>query len=165
MARSSLAARVRSGGGVVAGAGAGRGPARAGLAPVPAAATAARPESLHVTVVYPAPTDVLQSRDSAFLFGAVRGSRGPVQLGVNGQAVPVLPGGGWIAWVPLPDDTVTPFLLAATSGPDSSRTLFTAHIAPRFHPPSGRAAWIDTTSFAPVGSLALPAGQGNLPNL
>src|SRR6266566_4409856 len=119
-------------------------------------------ESLHVTVAYPAPTDVLESHDSAFLFGAVRGARGPVHLGINGQSVPVLPDGGWIAWVPLPDDTVAPFLLAATAGPDSSRTVVTAHIAPRFHPPPGRAAWIDTTSFMPVGTLGLPAGEGVL---
>ena len=135
---------------------------RAGRAPVPAAAGAAPSESLRVTVVYPAPTDVLESHDSAFLFGAVRGARGPVHLGINGQSVPVLPDGGWIAWVPLPDDTVAPFLVAATAGPDSSRTVVTAHIAPRFHPPPGRAAWIDTTSFMPVGTLALPAGEGVL---
>jgi len=153
---------VRSVGVVLASVVAGCAVARAGLAPVPAVPTAARPESLRVTVVYPAPTDVLQSHDSAFLFGAVRGARGPVALGVNGQAVPVQPDGGWIAWVPLPDDSVAPFLLAATAGPDSSRTIFTARIAPRFHPPPGRAAWIDTTSFAPVGSLALPAGEGIL---
>src|SRR5207244_12966247 len=65
-------------------------------------------------------------------------------------------------WVPLPDDTVAPFLLAATAGPDSSRTVVTAHIAPRFRPPPGRAAWIDTTSFTPVGAPALPAGEGIL---
>jgi len=135
---------------------------RAGSAPVPAAAGAAPSESLHVTVAYPAPTDVLEAHDSAFLFGAVRGARGPVHLGINGQSVPVLPDGGWIAWVPLPDDTVAPFLLAATAGPDSSRTVVTAHIAPRFHPPPGRAAWIDTTSFMPVGTLGLPAGEGVL---
>ena len=135
---------------------------RAGSAPVPAAPAPPRAESLHVSVVYPAPTDVVQSHDSAFLFGVVRGARGAVRLGVDGQSVPVLPGGGWIAWVPLPDDTVATFLLAATAGPDSSRTVFTAHIAPRFHPPPGRAAWIDTTSFAPTGALALPAGEGIL---
>ena len=135
---------------------------RAGSAPVPAAAPAAPSESLHVTVAYPAPTDVLQSHDSAFLFGAVRGARGPVHLGINGQTVPVLPDGGWIAWLPLPDDTVAPFLLAATAGPDSSRTVATARIAPRFRPPPGRAAWIDTTSFMPTGTLALPAGEGVL---
>ena len=135
---------------------------RAGIAPVAAAPAATRPESLHVTVVYPAPTDVVESHDSAFLFGAVRGARGPVHLDVNGQAVPVLPDGGWIAWVPLPDDTVAPFLFTATAGPDSSRMVVTAHITPRFHPPPGRAAWIDTTSFSPTGALALPAGEGIL---
>src|SRR5438094_560468 len=160
--RCYLVAPVRSVGVVLASVVAGCAVARAGLAPVPAAPTAARPESLRVTVVYPAPTDVLQSHDSAFLFGAVRGGRGPVALGVNGQAVPVQPDGGWIAWVPLPDDSVAPCLLAATAGPDSSRTIFTARIAPRFHPPPSRAAWIDTTSYAPVGSLALPAGEGIL---
>src|SRR5213079_1962254 len=67
-----------------------------------------------------------------------------------------------IAWLPLPDDTVAPFLLAATAGPDSSRTVVTARIAPRFRPPPGRAAWIDTTSFMPMGTLALPAGEGVL---
>lgn len=105
---------------------------------------------------------MLQSHDSAFLFGAVRGARGPVHLGINGQPVPVLPDGGWIVWVPLPDDTVASFLVAVTAGPDSSRTVVTAHIAPRFRPPPGRAAWIDTTSFTPAGTLALPAGEGIL---
>ncbi|HEY6157237.1 MAG TPA: N-acetylmuramoyl-L-alanine amidase [Gemmatimonadales bacterium] len=153
---------MRSVGVVLASVVAGCAVSRAGRAPVPAAAGAAPSESLRVTVVYPAPTDVLESHDSAFLFGAVRGARGPVHLGINGQSVPVLPDGGWIAWVPLPDDTVAPFLVAATAGPDSSRTVVTAHIAPRFHPPPGRAAWIDTTSFMPVGTLALPAGEGVL---
>ncbi|PYP52382.1 MAG: hypothetical protein DMD45_04845 [Gemmatimonadetes bacterium] len=153
---------MRSVGVVLASVVAGCAVSRAGSAPVPAAPAPPRAESLHVSVVYPAPTDVVQSHDSAFLFGAVRGARGAVRLGVDGQSVPVLPGGGWIAWVPLPDDTVATFLLAATAGPDSSRTVFTAHIAPRFHPPPGRAAWIDTTSFAPTGALALPAGEGIL---
>src|SRR5216117_1730313 len=117
-------------------------------------------ESFRIAVVYPAATDVIQSHDSAFLFGAVRGARGPVHLGINGQSVPVLPDGGWIAWLPLPDDTVAPFLLAATAGPDSSRTVVTARIALRFRPPPGRAAWIDTTSFMPMGTLALPLEEG-----
>lgn len=138
--------------------------ARPGATPVPAGAAAtpgaAPHESLHVAVVYPAATDIIQSHDSAFLFGAVRGAHAPVRLGINGQSVPVLANGAWIAWLPLPDDTVAQFLLAATAGPDSSRTIFTARIASRFRPPAGRAAWIDTTSFAPSGSLALPAGEG-----
>src|SRR5216110_2410999 len=118
-------------------------------------------ESFRIAVVYPAATDVIQSHDSAFLFGAVRGARGPVHLGINGQSIPVLPDGGWIAWLPLPDDTVAPFLFAATGGgPDSSRFLYTARIAPQFRPPPGRTVWIDTTSFTPAGTLALPREEG-----
>jgi N-acetylmuramoyl-L-alanine amidase len=137
---------------------------RTGTAPIPAGAPpapgAAQRDSLRIDVVYPAATDVLQAHDSAFLFGAVRGATGPVHLGINGRSVPVLANGAWIAWLPLPEDTVARFLLAATAGADSSRTLFTARVAPQFRPPPGRAAWIDTTSFLPAGSLALPVGEG-----
>src|SRR5207249_8603279 len=129
-----------------------------GAAPSPAAPGR---DSFHITVVYPAVTDIIQSHDSVFLLGSVRGGTGgPVHLGINGQSVPVLPNGAWIAWLPLPDDTVAQFLFAATAGPDSSRFVFTARIAPQFRPPAGRAAWIDTTSFTPAGSLALPLGEG-----
>ena len=128
-------------------------------APLPAPIAPVR-DSLRIAVVYPAVTDVIQSHDSAFLFGAVRGGRGAVRLGINGQSVPVLANGAWIAWLPLPDDTVAQFHIAATDGADSSRTVFTARVAPQFRPPAGRAAWIDTTSFTPAGSLALPLEEG-----
>jgi len=139
---------------------------RSGTAPVsggalPSPAAPAR-DTLHIAVVYPAVTDVIQSHDSVFLFGAVRGGgRAPVHLGINGQSVPVLPNGAWIAWLPLPDDTVAHFVIAATGGgPDSSHFVYTARIAPQFRPPPGRAVWIDTTSFTPAGTLALPLGDG-----
>ena len=127
---------------------------RSGAPPAPARA------ALHISVVYPDSADVIQSRDSAFFFGAIRGGSGPASLTVDGQPVAVLANGAWIAWVPLPDDTVAPFRLVARAGPDSTATIFPARLAPRFHPPPGRAAWIDTTSFEPAGSLALPGGEG-----
>src|SRR5207244_8810957 len=141
------------------------GPApRSGTAPVSGGAlpapTAPVRDSVRIAVVYPAVTDVIQSHDSAFLFGAVRGARGAVHLGVNGQSVPVLANGAWIAWLPLPDDTVVHYLIAATAGPDSSRFVYTARIAPQFRPPPGRPVWIDTTSSTPAGSPALPRGEG-----
>src|SRR2546430_4419602 len=128
-------------------------------APLPAPIAPVR-DSLRIAVVYPAVTDVIQSHDSAFLFGAVQGARGPVRLGITGQAVPVLANGAWIAWLPLPDDTVAHFLIAAAAGPDSSRFVYTARVAPQFRPPPGRAVWIDTTSFTPAGRLALPREDG-----
>ena len=139
---------------------------RSGTAPVaagarPSPAVPAR-DSLQIAVVYPAVTDVIQSHDSAFLFGAVRGGGGaPVHLDINGQSVPVLSNGAWIAWLPLPDDTVAHFVMAATrSASDSSRLVYTARVAPQFRPPPGRAVWIDTTSFAPAGTVELPLAEG-----
>jgi N-acetylmuramoyl-L-alanine amidase len=116
-------------------------------------------ESPHVDVVYPAPSDVIAAHDSAFLYGAVRGGARPDSVAVNGMSVPVLATGAWIAWVALPDDTIASFRLVARAGRDSAVQVFTARIAARFRPPDG-AAWIDTTSFAPEGTLALPAGEG-----
>ena len=137
---------------------------RSGTAPVPGGVlpspTPPAHDSLHIDVVYPAGSDVIQSHDSVFLFGAVQGARGPVHLGINGLSVPVLANGAWIAWLSLPDDTVAHFLIAATAGPDSSRFVYTARVAPQFRPPPGRAVWIDTTSFTPAGRLALPREDG-----
>src|SRR3990172_7304830 len=81
--------------------------ARSRVVPVPVPASVGA--SLHVNVVYPAPTDTIAARDSSFLFGAVAGGAGRRSLTVNGAPVPVLPNGAWIAWVPLPDDTVAAF--------------------------------------------------------
>lgn len=127
--------------------------------PEPAGPSAPR-ESLRVAVVYPALTDTIQSRDSAFLFGRVSGGRGNANLTIDGRSVPVGGNGAWIAWVPLPDDTIATFRFVAHSAGDSTIQDFVARLAPRFRPPSGRPAWIDTTSFTPAGSLALPAGEG-----
>jgi N-acetylmuramoyl-L-alanine amidase len=135
----------------------GTAPASGGALPAP---NASARDSLRITVVYPSPTDIIQSHDSAFLFGAVRGGRDSVRLAINGQSVPVLANGAWIAWLPLPDDTLAQFVMAASDGADSSRRVFIARIAPQFRPPAGRAAWIDTTSFTPAGSLALPRDEG-----
>src|SRR3989442_14070333 len=127
-------------------------------APPAAAPRPAPAPALRISVVYPKATDVVQSRDSAFLFGSV--GRGDASLTVNGAPVAVHPNGAWIAWVALPDDTIAPFRLVATVPGDSQVVDFSARIVPRLHPPARRAAWIDTTSLAPVGVLALPPGEG-----
>ncbi|PYO82768.1 MAG: hypothetical protein DMD68_10995, partial [Gemmatimonadetes bacterium] len=62
----------------------------AGTPPAAAPAPAPAP-ALRISVVYPKATDVVQSRDSAFLFGSV--GRGDASLTVNGAAVAVHPNG------------------------------------------------------------------------
>src|SRR5512145_1355452 len=133
-----------------------RGPEPTGPAPS-ATPSAIRRDTLAIRVVYPRAGDVVAAGDSLFLFGDV--GRGDATLAVNGQPVAVHPGGGWIAWLPLPDDTVAAFHLVAAAGGAARETLYLARVAPRFHPPPA-AVWIDTTSFVPSGRVALPPGEG-----
>src|SRR5881628_2595161 len=100
--------------------------------------------------------------DARLLIPVRRGARGagPASLTVDGTPVPVLATGAWLAWLPLPDDTIAAFRLVARARGDSAVQDVVARIAPRFRPPAGRAAWIDTTSFAPAGTVALPLGEG-----
>jgi len=121
-------------------------------------------EPLHITVVYPDTAVPIEAHDSSFLFGNVGHPRGDVTLTVDGRPVPVLATGAWLAWVPLPDDTIATFRLVAraraAAQSDSQVALFTARIAPTFRPPPGAAVWIDTTSFTPTDTLVAPAGEG-----
>ena len=139
------------------------GPGAPAPARVPGAVPAGR---LDIRIAYPRegfrqPTDsglvivadstvVLQSRDSVFIFGSV--GRGDAILVVNGVSVPVYRSGGWIAWLLLPQDTLAPFHLVAVAGGDTARATLVARVRRRFEPPP-TPVWIDTTSFAPVGSM------------
>ncbi len=98
----------------------------------------------------------IESRDSAFIFGSV--GRGDAALWVNGQPVAVYRTGGWIAWVPLPDDTLARFELLAVQGEDTARALLVVPLVPRFRPPPA-VLWIDTTSFVPRGDRWIQPGE------
>ncbi|MBI4502723.1 MAG: N-acetylmuramoyl-L-alanine amidase [Gemmatimonadetes bacterium] len=113
------------------------------------------PKEDHRTVVldslliYASPLEPIQSRDSAFIFGSV--GRGDAGLTVNGVNVPVYPTGSWLAWLPLPDDTIARFDLVATTSMDTARAFFFARLPRRFHPPPA-GGWVDTASFTPAGA-------------
>ncbi len=130
---------------------------RASLASRPAAR-----ESLHITIVYPDTADPIQAQDSSFLFGSAGRGRGDVALSINSFPVRVLANGNWLAWIPLPADSVARFQIVARagSGAEQRETTFVARIVQRFQPPPGSTVWIDTTSFTPSDTLAFPAGEG-----
>jgi N-acetylmuramoyl-L-alanine amidase len=139
---------------------AGAGPARPEGAPEPA------PGPVAITVVYPPilsestgwrAVAAIDARDSTFLFGSV--GRGDAALTVNGVPVPVTAAGTWIAWVPLPDDTVARFDLEAVAGGQRDALRFAAPLPPRFVPPDS-GPWIDTTSFTPVGDRWVRPDEG-----
>ncbi|UCD24671.1 MAG: N-acetylmuramoyl-L-alanine amidase [Gemmatimonadota bacterium] len=100
---------------------------------------------------------VLQSRDSAFVFGSV--GRGDAELRVNGVAVEVHPRGGWIAWLPLPDDSLVRLRIEARAGSETAIAFLRIPLASRYEPPRSN-VWIDSTSFTPVGDLWVRPGEG-----
>lgn len=107
-------------------------------------------DSLRLSVVYPAPGAVLDVRDSTFLFGSA--GTGAATLKVNGQSVPVAPNGAWLAWVPVPGDSLVQFDLQAIAGADTVRQVHTVRRPARFMPPAS-GPWVDAGSLVPRGRL------------
>src|SRR5512135_2961167 len=85
----------------------------ASTAPAPAPAATQLPPvpvvrgPLALTVVYPPVDDVVDARDSSFLFGST--GAGDADLTINGFPVRVWPNGAWLAWLPLPPDSLMQF--------------------------------------------------------
>lgn len=131
--------------------------------------------SLALRVVYPPPqaraaagagewwgfaadsTYRMQARDSTFVFGSA--GRGDAAVTVNGLDVAVYPTGGWIAWLPLPDDSVATFEVVGAAGGDTARVTFVARVARGYEPPL-TGAWIDTTALHPAGDRWVRPGEG-----
>ena len=99
----------------------------------------------------------VQSLDSTFIFGSV--GRGDARVAVNGQDAMVFTTGGWLAWVPLPDDSLAVFSIVATAGPDTVRAVLTVPIAGWTAPSSGT-AWIDPDGLMPAGDRWVRPGEG-----
>src|SRR5215213_65521 len=93
-------------------------------APVPAA-NAALPPVPHVTgaleikVVYPTAGQVIQSKDSNFIFGSV--GNGDAALSINGVPTPVWPNGSFMGWLPNPPPAVARYDLIAATSTDTAR--------------------------------------------
>ena len=82
---------------------------------------------LDLRVVYPAPDAVVRARDSSFLLGST--GTGAARLTINGYPVRVWPNGAWLAWVPLPPDTLMRFVITARTATDSAVLDYTVRRA------------------------------------
>ena len=120
---------------------------------------------LRIQVMYPTVDGIIDAQDSSFMFGSV--GSGAASLTINGRPVPVWPNGAWLAWLPLPRDSVMRFELLARVAADSARgirpdsaalTLETTR-PPAYRAPAGRRVWIDTTSFEPRGRAWWPRDE------
>ena len=105
-------------------------------------------DPLSLRVVYPLPNQRITATDSTFLFGST-GNAATV-LAINGIGIPVAPNGAFLAFVPVPRDSVFRFI--ARLGEDSAaydlRVLLPRSIS---RPDTG--LWIDETSFSPTGRV------------
>jgi N-acetylmuramoyl-L-alanine amidase len=111
---------------------------------------------LAINVVYPPPGAVVRARDSSFLLGSV--GDGAARLTINGLPVRVWPNGAWLAWLPLPADSLMRFRIAARTATDSSVLEYTVRRG-GWEPPPGPRLWLDSASLAPRGRVWWPAGE------
>src|SRR5687767_12360483 len=66
---------------------------------------------LDLRVVYPPADGIVRAKDSSFLLGSV--GTGVARLSINGYPVRVWPNGAWLAWIPLPPDSLMQFHISA----------------------------------------------------
>ena len=112
---------------------------------------------LAISVVYPPEGGPpLGAADSTFLFGSVGSGR--ATLTIDGTPVGVAPDGAFLAWLPLPDDSVAVFHLQARRGADVAASDLRLRLPPRFVPPA-QGPWLDTLSLTPRGEIWAQAGE------
>jgi N-acetylmuramoyl-L-alanine amidase len=110
-------------------------PAPAAITPAPGPAiNPALPPVPHVTgplaikVVYPPAQQVIQSRDSNFIFGSV--GNGDAALTINGVLTPVWPNGAFMAWLANPPRDNPAYDIVARTATDSARLVHPIKLAP-----------------------------------
>lgn len=110
---------------------------------------------LQLRVSYPAEGARIVARDSSFFFGST--GTGRATLFINGQPVRVAANGAWLAWLPLPRDSVMVFELVATADGQRATERLTLRRPNDLRRDSG--AWADTTSLSPTGAVWWGADQ------
>lgn len=118
-------------------------PPAVGLPPVPSV----RGAPLALTVRYPSDNQVLTSRDSNFVLGAV--GSGDATLRINGQTVPVAPNGAFLAWLPNPPADAPHYELEVLRGADTVRRTLRVRYAMRTPLPAIGPLRVDSASLQP----------------
>lgn len=118
-------------------------PLEVGLPPVPSVRGAA----LALTVRYPSDNQVVTSRDSNFVLGAV--GSGDATLRINGQTVPVAPNGAFLAWLPNPPADAPRYDIEVTRGVDTVKRTLRVRYPVRTPLPAGGPLRVDSASLQP----------------
>ncbi|HEU4525786.1 MAG TPA: hypothetical protein VFR62_12235, partial [Gemmatimonadales bacterium] len=111
---------------------------------------------LQIRVVYPASDAVVRAKDSSFLLGSV--GTGDATLTINSYPVKVWPNGAWLAWIPLPADSLMRFHLVARRAEESVELDYDVRRG-GWDPPRPPGLWLDSASLSPRGRVWWPAGE------
>jgi N-acetylmuramoyl-L-alanine amidase len=84
---------------------------------------------LQIKVVYPSSGQLIQSKDSNFIFGSV--GNGDAALTINGVPTPVWPNGAFMGWLPNPPADEPRYNLVAAVGSDVARASLPVKIQPQ----------------------------------
>lgn len=113
---------------------------------------------LRIRVQYPAENAVVEARDSSFILGQV--GNGRATLTINGAAVPVLPNGSYLAFLPLPRQDSARFDLVAALGADTVRVSHPIRLPlPRPVLTLDGPLVVDSASLTPSAGLMLRASE------
>ncbi|MBA3556897.1 MAG: hypothetical protein H0W29_19380, partial [Gemmatimonadales bacterium] len=128
---------------------AGADPAAADTAPHPSTSASLPPVPevrgpLTLRVVYPPAGASVQARDSSFIFGST--GTGDARVTINGLPVRVWPNGAWLAWVPLPSDSLMRFRIEARTDSGVAAIDHELRRGGYRSPPPPAPVWIDTRS-------------------
>jgi N-acetylmuramoyl-L-alanine amidase len=153
-----------------------RAPAVPAPTPVPAAPVVITPAPLpaansnlppvpHVTgpieikVVYPPAGQLIQSKDSNFIFGSV--GNGDAALTINGVLTPVWPNGSFMGWLANPPPELSRYDLVAATATD---TAMLSHPVKLLPPPSATPAPTDTVQRLTPAQYATLIGPTTVAN-
>jgi len=126
-------------------------PANAALPPIPHITG-----PLQIKVTYPSPAQVIQSRDSNFIFGSV--GNGDAALTINGVATPVWPNGAFMGWLANPPVSHPQYDLVAAVGSEVARLTLPIKYPP---PATGQPDTLQHLSPAQYATLIGPATYSN----
>lgn len=129
------------------------------LVPLLLLAHPVRAQELSVHVQYPPAGAAVTATDSTFVFGRVEGAGGSdVVLTVNDHPVPVEPGGGWLAFVPVAPDSFT-FRVQAAAGGKTAQAERTVWVPRPTTAPGDAALGYKPATIQPSTPLELYAGD------
>ena len=114
---------------------------------------------IEIKVVYPQAGQLIQSKDSNFIFGSV--GNGDAALTINGVLTPVWPNGSFMGWLANPPPEVSRYDLVAATANDTARLSLPIKLLP---PPAATPPPVDTVQRITPAQYATLIGQATVAN-